>query len=86
MLELKDYLDRGLQVGVSPDGHYLTLSGPDGVIRLTSFSVAGLAGLLKAALPGMVSVPVLSSESIAAPEAEAVFTPGNPRPEETPNG
>jgi hypothetical protein len=83
MLELKDYMDRGVQVQVEEGDHHLTLSGPDGVVRLDSFNVEKLARVLMSVVDSgsMVSVPRLAATPLPV-EHEAVFTPDNPRPEE----
>jgi hypothetical protein len=83
MLEIKDHMDRGVQVTLSPDKHHLVLSGPDGIIRLDSFNVEALGRALAEldASGLMMSVPRLAASPLPA-EPEAVFTPDNPRPEE----
>lgn len=83
MLELKDYLDRGVQMELSADGHYLVVSGPDGVVRLDSYNVEKLSKGLQAVVDSalMVSVPRLAATPLPV-EHEAVFTPDNPKPEE----
>lgn len=66
-LELKDHQDRGVQVTVSDDKQRLTLSGPDGVVCLTSFHVEKLIAAMGGLLKGMVSVPAVPNPDKVAP-------------------